>query len=230
MSAIRVLPAMHLIRRIYTALILVKLHFAAVTSSNEDTRLQIDRLQVFSRLHYSIRMIRSWFEDSDIIKRDGSWLNVWRLGPAYQSPVDTQSSTDLVGSNDGSLLSPGSQDPPWIVSVDPSDMETMRVSFNSSLDFSGSAFTPTSIDQPIDYSLLPSQISPSAPNVSVGDDLGMNSNMIDKRNIDVTLDMDLELNQLPSMHFDPNNLQLPSSHDSDGFYENYTAEDTRRND
>ncbi|GAB1196754.1 hypothetical protein APSETT444_006029 [Aspergillus pseudonomiae] len=147
---------------------------------------------------------------------------------SYQ--VDNSAPTDLVGSNDGSLLSPGSHDPPWIVSVDPSDMETMRVSFNSSLDFSGSAFTPTSIDQPIDYSLLPRQTSPSAPNISVGEDLGIGLNMIDKRNIDVTLDMDLELNQLPSMHLNPNSLQLPSSHDSDGFYENYTAEDTRRND
>ncbi|OGM48751.1 Zn(II)2Cys6 transcription factor [Aspergillus bombycis] len=249
MSAIRVLPAMYLIRMIYTALILVKLHFAAVTSSNEDAQLQIDRLQVSSRLHYIIQMfagwgplwpatklttvfrrIRSWFEDSDTMKRDGSCLNVWQLGPASQSPEDDQSSTDLVGSNDGLLLSPSSQDPPWTVSMDPTNRETVPLSLNPSLDFSGNVFTPTSSDQPIDYSLLPSQASPSAPNVSVGDDLGMDLNMIEKRAIDAALDIDLELNQLPSMHFDPSSLQLPLSLNSDTFYDNYRAEGTQRND
>ncbi|KAE8419711.1 hypothetical protein BDV36DRAFT_130925 [Aspergillus pseudocaelatus] len=249
MSAIRVLPAMHLIRMIYTALILVKLHFAAITSSNEDAQLQIDRLQVSNRLHCIIQMfagwgplwpatklttvfrrIQSWFEDDDMMKRDGSWLNVWRLGPVCQHPENAQSSIDLVGSTGGSMLSSDSQDPSWMVSVESTLMDTVPLSFNSPLEFSSSGFTPTSSDQPIDYSLLPRQTSASVPGVSVGDDLGMKSNMIDTRDIDAPLDMDLELNQLTNMHFDSNNLQLPLSHDSDAAFYDSRAEDTQRND
>ncbi|KAE8139791.1 hypothetical protein BDV38DRAFT_280708 [Aspergillus pseudotamarii] len=249
MSAIRVLPAMHLIRMIYTALILVKLHFAAITSPNEDAQLQINRLQVSNHLDCIIqlfagwgplwpatklttvfRRIRSWFEDDDMMKRDGSWLNVWRLGLVSQHPENTQSSIDLVGSTDGSLLSSDSQDPSWMLPVDPTIMDTIPLSFNSPLEFSSNGFTPTSSDQPIDYSLLPRQTCTSVSDVSVGDDLGMNANMIDTKDIDATLDMDLELSQLTNMHFDSNNLQLPLSHDSDGVFYDSRAEYTQRND
>ncbi|PIG79068.1 Zn(II)2Cys6 transcription factor [Aspergillus arachidicola] len=204
MSAIRVLPAVHLIRMIYTALILVKLHFAAITSTNEDPQAQIDRLQVSKRLGCIIQMIRSWFEDDDMMKRDGSWLNVWRLGPPPLSPEDTQSSTDLLGPNDGSFLSPGSQDPSWMVSVDPNILDTIPLSFNPPLELSSSGFTPPSGECMI-------------------------SNMIDTRDIDATLNMDLELEQLPAMSFDSNNPQLPLSHDSNGTFYDSRAEDRRRN-
>ncbi|KAE8316518.1 hypothetical protein BDV41DRAFT_573800 [Aspergillus transmontanensis] len=222
MSAIRVLPAVHLIRMIYTALILVKLHFAAITSTNEDAQPQIDRLQVSTRLGCIIQMfagwgplwpatklmavfrrIRSWFEDDDMMKRDGSWLNVWRLGPPSLSPEDTQSSTDLLAPNDGSFLSPGSQDPSWMVSVDPNILDTIPLSFNPPLELSSSGFTPTSGECMI-------------------------SNMIDTRDIDATLIMDLEL-ELPTMSLDSNNPQLPLSHDSNGTFYDSRAEDRRRN-
>ncbi|GMG27072.1 unnamed protein product [Aspergillus oryzae] len=202
MSAIRLLPAVHLIRMIYTALILVKLHFAAITSSNADAQPQIDRLQVSKPLACIIQMfagwgplwpatklmavfrrIRSWFEDDDMMKRDGSWLNVWRLGPPSLSPQDTQSSTDLLGPDDGSFPSPGSQDPSWVVSVDPTILDTIPLPLNPPLD------------------------------------------------IDATLNMDLELEQLPTMYFDSHSPQLPLSHDSNaGIYESSRAEDTRTND
>ncbi|KAB8221994.1 hypothetical protein BDV33DRAFT_229871 [Aspergillus novoparasiticus] len=223
MSAIRVLPAVHLIRMIYTALILVKLHFAAITSTNEDAQPQIDRLQVSRRLGCIIQMfagwgplwpatklmavfrrIRSWFEDDDMMKRDGSWLNVWRLGPPSLSPEDTQSSTDLLGPNDGSFLSPGSQDPSWMVSADPNILDTIPLSFNPPLELSSSGFTPTSGECMI-------------------------SNMIDTRDIDATLNMDLELEQLPTMSFDSNNPQPPLSHDTNGTFYDSRAEDRRRN-
>ncbi|KAK6814539.1 hypothetical protein RU639_009444 [Aspergillus parasiticus] len=223
MSAIRVLPAVHLIRMIYTALILVKLHFAAITSTNEDAKPQIDRLQVSKRLGCIIQMfagwgplwpatkltavfcrIRSWFEDDDMMKRDGSWLNVWRLGPPSLSLEDTQSSTGLLGPSDGSFLSPGPQDPSWMVSVDPNILDTIPLSFNPPLELSSSGFTPTSGECMI-------------------------SNMIDTRDIDATLNMDLELEQLPTMSFDSNNPQLPLSHDSNGAFYDSRAEDRRRN-
>ena len=238
---------MHLIRMIYTALILVKLHFAAITSPNEVAQLQIDRLQVSNRLDCIIQMfagwgplwpatklttvfrrIRSWFEDDDMMKRDGSWLNVWRLGPVSQRPENIQSSIDPVGSAHGLFLPSDSQDPSWVVSVDPTIMETIPLSFDSPLDFSSSGFTPTSSDQLIDYSLLPRQTSASVPDVSVGDDLGMDSNMVDTRDIDATLNMDLELNHLPNMQFDSDILQLPLTHDSDGALYDSRVEDTQR--
>ncbi|KAE8326205.1 hypothetical protein BDV39DRAFT_206099 [Aspergillus sergii] len=225
MSAIRVLPAVHLIRMIYTALLLVKLHFAAITSTNEDAQPQIDRLQVSKRLGCIIQMfagwgplwpatklmavfrrIRSWFEDDDMMKRDGSWLNVWRLGPPSLSPEDTQSSTDLLGPNNGSFLSPGSQGPSWMVSVDPNILDTIPLPFNPPLELSSSGFTPTSGECMI-------------------------SNMIDTRDIDATLNMDLELEQLPTMYFDSHSPKLTLSNDSNaGIYENSRAEGTRTND
>lgn len=225
MSAIRVLPAVHLIRMIYTALILVKLHFAAITSSNADAQPQIDRLQVSKPLACIIQMfagwgplwpatklmavfrrIRSWFEDDDMMKRDGSWLNVWRLGPPSLSPQDTQSSTDLLGPDDGAFLSPRSQDPSWMVSVDPSILDTIPLSLNPPLELSNSGFTPTTSDCMI-------------------------SNMIDTRDTDATFNMDLELEQLPTIYFDSHSPQLPLSHDSNaGIYESSRAENTRTND
>ncbi|RAQ43547.1 Zn(II)2Cys6 transcription factor [Aspergillus flavus] len=225
MSTIRVLPAVHLIRMIYTALILVKLHFAAITSSNADAQPQIDRLQVSKPLACIIQMfagwgplwpatklmavfrrIRSWFEDDDMMKRDGSWLNVWRLGPPSLSPQDTQSSTDLLWPDDGAFLSPRSQDPSWMVSVDPSILDTIPLSLNPPLELSNSGFTPTTSDCMI-------------------------SNMIDTRDTDATFNMDLELEQLPTIYFDSHSPQLPLSHDSNaGIYESSRAEDTRTND
>ena len=61
MSTIRALPAMYLIRIIYTFLILVKLHFAAVKLPPQDAAdLQLDRLQVSQRLNRVIQMTAGW--------------------------------------------------------------------------------------------------------------------------------------------------------------------------
>ena len=61
MSTIRTLPALYLIRIIYTVLILVKLHFAAVKLPPQDAAdLQLDRLQVSQRLNRVIQMTAGW--------------------------------------------------------------------------------------------------------------------------------------------------------------------------
>ncbi|KAB8234435.1 Zn(II)2Cys6 transcription factor domain-containing protein [Aspergillus alliaceus] len=212
MFAIRVLPAMHLIRMIYTVLILVKLHFAAIASSDEDAQLQVDRLQVSKRLTTIIqiftgwgplwpatklttvfRRICSWFEDDQTMKREGSSLNVWRLGPTSQSPGLNQ-----LCSNHESLLFPGSGG--WSTST---GMENMPLSFDSALDIGAPALSEPATN----YSLPPSNMPTSVFNdISVGDDLGIDLNMMDEKNSDNTLGVDLELNRLP---FNLNSPEMP---------------------
>lgn len=103
MSTIRALPAMYLIRIIYTFIVLVKLYFAATKLPTQDARLQVARLQVSQRLDRVIQMsagwgplwpatkltavfsrMRSWFESVEDCNRQGmlqaeSWLTLWEF-------------------------------------------------------------------------------------------------------------------------------------------------------
>ncbi|PKX97285.1 uncharacterized protein P174DRAFT_418256 [Aspergillus novofumigatus IBT 16806] len=109
MSTIRALPAMYLIRIIYTFVILVKLRFAAAKLPTYDARLQVARLQVPQRLDRLIQMsagwgplwpatklatvfsrLRSWFESGDgnpqRLQKVPVWLTLWEFkSPSQQN-------------------------------------------------------------------------------------------------------------------------------------------------
>ena len=60
MSAIRSFPSMHLLRMIYTVIILVKLHFAAVQVAGQEAQQQLERVNVSARLDSIIQMFVGW--------------------------------------------------------------------------------------------------------------------------------------------------------------------------
>ncbi|GFF63561.1 hypothetical protein IFM47457_00409 [Aspergillus lentulus] len=108
MSTMRALPAMYLIRIIYTFMILVKLYFAAAKLPTHGARLQVTGLQVSQRLDRVIQMsagwgplwpatklttvfnrMRSWFESEDgnpqRLQQTPPWLTLWKFKSPSQN-------------------------------------------------------------------------------------------------------------------------------------------------
>ncbi|KAE8152199.1 hypothetical protein BDV25DRAFT_128204 [Aspergillus avenaceus] len=139
MTTIRAMPAMHLVRMIYSVLVMVKLHFAAGGSPNKDSQLQVDQLEASQRLDCMIqlfagwgplwpatklttvfRKIRLWFENETLMQQEGSWLNVWRLDPNRLVPDSEHQHLHSRASSSGYSdlqRSPCSLESPWDTSI-----------------------------------------------------------------------------------------------------------------
>ena len=125
MSAIRSFPAMHLLRMIYTVIILVKLDLAAVQVANQEPQQQLERVNVSARLDDIIQMfvgwgtlwpatkltrafsqIRAWFEKCKDgcgyatmqQQQEGSEFTLWPVNPSTVNP-DEMGSLDFFQQN-----------------------------------------------------------------------------------------------------------------------------------
>ncbi|KAF7585890.1 hypothetical protein BBP40_009928 [Aspergillus hancockii] len=213
MSAIRALPSIHLIQMIYTVLMLVKLHFAAKASSNEDARSQVDRLHVSKRLNGITQMfagwvplwpatkltavfrrVHSWFEDDQRMQQEGSWLNVWRLASSQSASASaTQMKNTQICFDDSQFLAPGSEGPhSWSASIGSTDVESVPLPFDFPLD-QRCALSIAS-EQSANYPLI-------FNNVTGDENLGLSLNLEDMRELDAALGMDLDLCQVSGMRF-----------------------------
>ncbi|KAI9926546.1 hypothetical protein MW887_004314 [Aspergillus wentii] len=186
MSAIRAFPAMHLLRMIYTVIILVKLHFAAVKMGNEEAQQQLDRASVARRLDCIIQMfagwgtlwpatklttaffkIRAWFEKCEDgqapAQHDGPVFSQWRVNALPVPEMDySDSSFHPVSSDDGSGFFSGSHIPAsWSGSLASEHMESIPFSFGSPLgiDFP-TGLTPTSNSDLFNYPLSLKDLPP----------------------------------------------------------------------
>ncbi|KAG2415695.1 hypothetical protein HFD88_006886 [Aspergillus terreus] len=203
MSTIRALPAMHLIRIIYTFIILVKLYFAAAKLPTQNAVLQVDRLQVSERLNRVIQMTAGWgplwpatklttvfarmrscFESGEEgnrqrLQRAGSWLTVWEFKHPSSSRGMVEASSD-----GGSIIASRSRDPAsWAPSLASTDIDTLAFSLEPPLD--------------TDFS--------TAPPPAEGQRLG------DLPDIDQVDDMGMDWSQFSNMDFDLHNLAAPFS-------------------
>ncbi|OJJ82728.1 Zn(II)2Cys6 transcription factor [Aspergillus glaucus CBS 516.65] len=186
MSAIRAFPAMHLLRMIYTVIILVKLHFAAVKMGSEEAQRQLDRASVARRLDCIIQMfagwgtlwpatklttaffkIRTWFEkceDGQITtQHDGPVFSQWRVNPLPVLELDySDSSFQPVSSDDGSGFFSSSHIPTsWNGSRASEHMESIPFSFGSPLDIDfPTGLTPTSNSDLFNYPLSLKDLPP----------------------------------------------------------------------
>ncbi|OJJ31406.1 hypothetical protein ASPWEDRAFT_54594 [Aspergillus wentii DTO 134E9] len=186
MSAIRAFPAMHLLRMIYTVIILVKLHFAAVKMGSEEAQQQLDRASVARRLDCIIQMfagwgtlwpatklttaffkIRAWFEKCEDgqapAQHDGPVFSQWRVNALPVPEMDySDSSFHPVSSDDGSGFFSGSHIPAsWSGSLASEHMESIPFSFGSPLgiDFP-TGLTPTSNSDLFNYPLSLKDLPP----------------------------------------------------------------------
>jgi hypothetical protein len=200
---------------IYTVLILVKLHFAANSSSNENAQSQVDRLQVSERLNCIIQMfagwgplwpatrltnvfrrIHSWFEDDKTMQQEGSWLNVWRLDSSQTADFDQLSATQMISHDES-----GSQGPvSWIASLESTDMESVPLSFDSPLNLG--LTPPTSSEQVANDPLPFDKLHVFASDdLWDGERLELPLDLEDIEGFDATLGMDLDLSQIPGMRY-----------------------------
>ncbi|PKY01217.1 C6 zinc finger domain protein [Aspergillus campestris IBT 28561] len=218
MSTIRALPAMYLIRIIYTFLILVKLHFAAAKLPTQDAAvLQIDRLQVSERLDRVIQMtagwgplwpatklttvlvrMREWLESGE---EAGSWLTGWE--------IKTHFNMVEAASDDATMVDSSSQGPAsWVpLSLASTDVNTDTVRF--------------SLEPPLGTDLQSmSQATESCfPGKEAPDFMQMQDEGVppavcqrlgDLPEID-QMEMGMGWSQFPNMGFDLSNLDVPFS-------------------
>ncbi|KLJ11880.1 hypothetical protein EMPG_12973 [Blastomyces silverae] len=118
MSAIRAMPTVYFIRMIYTAIVLIKLHFAAMEQQQtDDTKQHADSdLQVSERLETLIQMfagwgelwpaarltmvfkkLKTWFEkhsSSRMTLHELSWLSPWAFGKEGDEASSPSASPD----------------------------------------------------------------------------------------------------------------------------------------
>ncbi|KAI9847165.1 MAG: hypothetical protein M1837_003027 [Sclerophora amabilis] len=133
MSAIRALPAMYFIRIIYAAIVLVKLHFAAMQLPSQDYRSShIRELKVREHLEHLIQMfagwgalwpackltkvlrkLHTWFNkhsDSRMTLSELSWLNSWTF---KHMTVDDSSGDDSgEEQHESAIARPAAEDSP----------------------------------------------------------------------------------------------------------------------
>jgi hypothetical protein len=238
MSTIRALPAMYLIRIIYTFIILVKLHFAATKLPTADALLPVDRLRVSQRLNHVLQMfagwgplwpatklatvflkMRSWLESEEDGNRQrlqgtGSLLTLWEFKPtAHNQDALSMNIVDTVY-DDGSMVAASSHCPAsWDPSLASTDVDTL----------------PSWLEPPLATDLL-TAIPPFHPRAqatedcfsqkeapdSTHDDIppgagrGLN-NIPDIEQLDDTADMHLDWSQFPNMGFDLWDLAAPFS-------------------
>lgn len=237
MSTIRALPAMYLIRIIYTFIILVKLHFAAAKLPSQDTVLQVDRLRVSERLSRVIQMtagwgplwpatklttvfirMRSWFESGEEcnhqrLQQAKSWLTVWEVRPSSYSRDAHSMNMVEAASDDGAIDNSNSRGPAsWIPSLASTDVDTMSFSLEPPL---GTDFW---IDRPPSQSMSRATKScftqKGAPDSMQGEDFPLAAgqclgDLPDIARMDDTAYMSMDWRQFSNTDFDLYNLGAP---------------------
>ncbi|GES58780.1 Zn(II)2Cys6 transcription factor [Aspergillus terreus] len=217
MSTIRALPAMHLIRIIYTFIILVKLYFAAAKLPTQNAVLQADRLQISERLNRVIQMtagwgplwpatklttvfarMRSWFESGEEgnrqrLQRAGSWLTVWEFQPSVSSR-DTHAMNMVEAPSDGgSIVASSSRDPAsWAPSLASTDIDTLAFSLEPPLDAGFSTAPPPAERQGLD----------DLPDIDQMDDMGMDWSQFSNMDFDLH-NLAAPFSPIPPRGFDP---------------------------
>ncbi|KAF7181895.1 hypothetical protein CNMCM7691_001283 [Aspergillus felis] len=209
MSTIRALPAMYLIRIIYTFMILVKLYFAATKLPIDDARLPVARLQVSHRLNRVIQMSAGW----------GPLWPATKLTTVFSR---MRSWSDSGDGNPQRLQQAGSSLTLWefrtpSLNGDAHGMEMVESDF-------GVDTPPFSLEQPLgtDFSIVP-PFRPMSPTTEscfprkeatgfMQDDAPLDA--CDTPNIeqmDESAYMGLDWSQVPDMGFDLCNLDAPFS-------------------
>jgi hypothetical protein len=217
MSTIRALPAMHLIRIIYTFIILVKLYFAAAKLPTQNAVLQVDRLQVSERLNRVIQMtagwgplwpatklttvfarMRSWFESGEEgnrqkLQQDGSWLTVWEFKPSSSSRGMHAMNMVEAASGGGSIVASSSRDPAsWAPSMASTDIDTLAFSLEPPLDTGFSVAPPPAESQRLD----------DLPDIDQMDDMGMDWSQFSNMDFDLH-NLAAPFSPIPPRGFDP---------------------------
>ncbi|KAL4783513.1 hypothetical protein BJX76DRAFT_251188 [Aspergillus varians] len=164
MSTIRALPAMYLIRIIYTFMILVKLHFATTKIPTKNQLLPVDvgRLQVSQRLNHVLQMfagwgplwpatklttaflkLRSWFEsEEDGNQQTCSWLTVWAIRPTSMNVADATYDDGLTAASSHCPSASTDEDTlrswldPPLLSIDLPNIEQLNDTTDMHLDWS----------------------------------------------------------------------------------------------
>ncbi|RHZ63615.1 Zn(II)2Cys6 transcription factor domain-containing protein [Aspergillus thermomutatus] len=254
MSTIRALPAMYLIRIIYTFIILVKLYFAATKLPTQDTLLPVDRLQVSQRLNHVIQMsagwgplwpatklttvfirMRSWFESGEDgnrqrLQQAGSWLTLWEFKPPSQDRHAHSMNMVEAASDDGSSRGPAS----WVPSLASTDVDTLPLLEPPlGTDFSIAPPPFQSMFRAAESCFPQKEASDFMQEGDVPLDAGQSlGDMADIEQADDTAYMGFDWSQLSNMGFDLYNLDAPFSpipnpgFDSDAVMkENFTDRD-----
>lgn len=235
MSTIRALPAMYLIRIIYTFIILVKLYFAAAKLPTQDAVLQVDRLQVSERLNRVIQMtagwgplwpatklttvftkMRSWFESGgdgncQRLQQAGAWLTGWELKPLSQGRDAHAINMAEVISDDGLIVASSSRGPAsWVPSLASTDVDTLAFSHEPPLSTEFSIAPPPF--RSMSCATKSSFPQMGAPEFMHDEEVPLEGQRLgDLPDIDQMDDMGMDWSQYTNMGFDLYNLDAPFS-------------------